>query len=243
MPDQDINITNSRGLDAVVSGLSVTPRPAVRWVDETRAQVTSVQVLRGTMACDIDRLLEATGGDVEVATNMIVFEDAEVDTERYGLLLRETSRIWVNARGEQVYKVTNWEVHYRPDGQETQRHPKQVSEGNVSAEIPLRWTGRTVPRAKALRRFVFSGTVQLVHTNGLTYDFLFEMARDLEAQDALMLLGAGPKGNEPLIFRRGGLPYRGFLEGRTAGSKYMLLLHLSSLELRQPSPEDLPPES
>jgi hypothetical protein len=49
-----------------------------------------------------------------------------------------------------------------------------------------------------------------------------------------MLLGAGPKSNQPLILRRGASPYRGFLEGRTDGEKYCLILHLSNLELRAP---------
>jgi hypothetical protein len=60
------------------------------------------------------------------------------------------------------------------------------------------------------------------------------MARQLEAKDSLMLLGAGPKGNQPLILRRGGSPYRGFLEGRTQGDKYCLILHFSNLELKAP---------
>ena len=50
-----------------------------------------------------------------------------------------------------------------------------------------------------------------------------------------MLLGAGPKSNQPLIFRRGGTPYRGFLEGRTQGDKYCLLLHYSNIELKAPA--------
>ena len=49
-----------------------------------------------------------------------------------------------------------------------------------------------------------------------------------------MLLGAGPKSNQPLILRRGGTPYRGFLEGRIQDDKYYLVLHFSNLELRVP---------
>jgi hypothetical protein len=56
----------------------------------------------------------------------------------------------------------------------------------------------------------------------------------LEARDAVLLVGAGPKSNQPLILRRGALPYRGFLEGRTRGAEYLLLLHLSNLELKAP---------
>jgi hypothetical protein len=47
-----------------------------------------------------------------------------------------------------------------------------------------------------------------------------------------MLVGAGPKGNQPLVLTRGGQQYRGFLEGRTQGEKYCLILHLSNMELK-----------
>ena len=76
--------------------------------------------------------------------------------------------------------------------------------------------------------------MQLSHINGLTYDFLFSMAKELHDKDALLLLGAGPKSNQPLVLRRGTTPYRGFLEGRIEGDKYCLLLHLSNLELKAP---------
>ncbi len=38
---------------------------------------------------------------------------------------------------------------------------------------------------------------------------------------------------KPLILRRGALPYRGFLEGRTRDGQYLLLLPLSNLELTE----------
>ena len=53
---------------------------------------------------------------------------------------------------------------------------------------------------------MFSGKLQVVHINGLTYDFLFEMARELEQKDSLLLVGAGAKSNQPLVFQRGGTP-------------------------------------
>jgi len=71
-----------------------------------------------------------------------------------------------------------------------------------------------------------------MHVNGLTYDFLFGMARELEESESLLLLGAGPKGNQPLVLTRGGQQFRGFLEGRTQGDRYCLILHLSNMELK-----------
>jgi hypothetical protein len=47
-------------------------------------------------------------------------------------------------------------------------------------------------------------------------------------------VGAGPRGREPLILERNGLPYVGFLQGRTRGDTYRLMLLLSCQELRVP---------
>jgi hypothetical protein len=46
------------------------------------------------------------------------------------------------------------------------------------------------------------------------------------------MLGGGVKGNEPLVFQDGGKSYRAFLEGRVKDNSYLLLLHLSNLELK-----------
>jgi len=104
----------------------------------------------------------------------------------------------------------------------------------VDSEIPLIWTGKLINKNEAVRKFVFATKLQIVHINGLTYDFLYEMAKELHESNSLMILGAGSKGRDPLIFRSRSVPYRGFLEGRIKDDKYILLLHLSNLELKKP---------
>jgi len=79
-------------------------------------------------------------------------------------------------------------------------------------QIPLVWTGRMFRRHDAVRRFVFTRNYRVRHIDGLTFDFLFAMAKGLDKSDSLVLLGAGAQGKEPLILERNGLPYRGFLE-------------------------------
>ena len=79
---------------------------------------------------------------------------------------------------------------------------------------------------------VFAKKYQLSHVNGLTFDFLFEIAKELSDKDSLMMLAAGAKSNEPLVFQDGGKSYRGFLEGRVVGKTYVLLLHITNLELK-----------
>ena len=50
-----------------------------------------------------------------------------------------------------------------------------------------------------------------------------------------MVIGAGDKGNLPLVFQANGKPYRGFLEGKTKDKSYQLVLHLSEMELKKPA--------
>ena len=69
------------------------------------------------------------------------------------------------------------------------------------------------------------------HINGLTFDFLFKIAKDLHEKDSFMMLGGG-KGNEPLIINDGGKPYRAFLEGKIKDKSYALIMHLSNQEYK-----------
>ena len=105
---------------------------------------------------------------------------------------------------------------------------------NVNEALPIRWSKMTLKRGDLSRRFAFRRTLQLHHVDGLTYDFLYGMAKALNDAGEAVYVGGGESGKEPLVFQDNGAPYRGFLEGRVDGQKYQLLLHLSSLELKQP---------
>lgn len=130
------------------------------------------------------------------------------------------------------------EIVYNPDGTERERRPPLISEANIDVEqIPLIWSGKFFPRREVLRKFALSRKVQIVHVNGLTYDFLFDIAKTLQQKDAMLLMGGGARGNQPLVFQRGGGNYRGFLEGRVEGDRYCLMLHLSNLELKAVKPQ------
>jgi hypothetical protein len=80
---------------------------------------------------------------------------------------------------------------------------------------------------------------QLVHTDGLTFDFLHGLARSLHESKSMALIGAGPKGTGPLVLRDGSTPFRAFLYGEAEGSggqaRYRLLLLLSDQELKRPA--------
>lgn len=233
----EINITNSAGRDAVVSLESVRIPLKVRWVDEKGRPANSVRVLAEPIELSCHSLLKKYD-DLEKLSEALIESDPEVDMELTGVLLRDTSRVWVNPDSEMVRRVSLFEVVRNPDGSERERRPRKVLEGNVAGETPLKWSGKFIDKEKAKRKFVFAGKQQLVHVNGLTYDFLHSMAKDLEERNAFMLVGAGPKANQPLVLRRGSSPYRGFLEGRTDGDRYCLMLHFTNMELKAPEDDE-----
>lgn len=235
----EINICNSVGRDAVVQTEHVKASKKVRWVDAQARQVSNARILKASIDRDIEALLEKHG-DMEKVGEALIEGDPEVDTESTGSFLREVSRVYIDQDRNLVHKISRYEIIRNPDGSERDRRPRKLPPPNVNSEVPLRWSNILIKKREAYRRFVFVNKQQLVHINGLTYDFLYAMAKELEEKDSLMLVGGGPKSNQPLILRRGSSPYRGFLEGRTDGEKYCLILHLSNMELKTPEPIEEP---
>ena len=158
----------------------------------------------------------------------------EVDIEMFGTFLWNVSRVYVNPDEKIVFHVEQHEIVRDANGTEIERRARRQLPANVDTDIPTSWSGNIIPKLQAFRRFVFASKLQIVHVNGLTYDFLYGISKELEQAKGLMLIGGGKSGKEPLVFRRGATAYRGFLEGRTQGDQYILLLHLSNMELKLP---------
>ncbi|MEZ6092948.1 MAG: hypothetical protein R3C03_01735 [Pirellulaceae bacterium] len=235
----EISLNNSSGRDAIVSLASVGSRLKVRWIDRSGMTAESVRIVKSTIEHDMDSLI-AQFRDASSISQELINGDPEIDFQSTGLKLQNSSRIFLDGDRKIAHRINQIEIVRNPDGSERERRPRQLLPPNVSPETALKWSGKLIKKDEAVRKFVFTSNVQLRHVNGLTFDFLYNMAKELEAADSLMVLGAGPKSNQPLILRRGGTPYRGFLEGRTDGNSYCLILHLSNLELKSPhQPESI----
>jgi hypothetical protein len=229
----EISLCNAKGRDAHVMAESVRLPVRIRWLDADDRQASSARILKGTIERDYGALLEKFSSPDKVSDALIA-GDPEIDLESVGSFLRDTSRVFVNSERQIVHSVNQVEIVRNPDGTEKLRRPKKSPPVNVTAEQPLLWSGKLLPKKEVFYKYVMVSKLQLIHVNGLTYDFLFEIARELEKKESLLLVGAGPKSNQPLVLRRGAVPYRGFLEGRTRGEDYLLLLHLSNIELKAP---------
>ncbi len=175
--------------------------------------------------------LAAQHGDA--LARALIDGDPEIDRELVGRDVGETQTVFLSGSGEVLHASPSLvEVIFGTDGKERERKPAEPIPANTNEESPIRWTKMRLKRAELVTKFAIARTIQIKHTNGLSFDFLHAMAKELADKDEVARLGAGPKGRDPLIFQENGARYQAFLEGRVDGPRYKLLLHLSNLELR-----------
>jgi hypothetical protein len=129
------------------------------------------------------------------------------------------------------------DIIFGADGQEKERRPHLSRKRNLDELHPVK-SGKRLPLVATLTGFVFKSSLQIVHEDGVTRDFLYNIAKDLHDKQEMVMVGAGPKGNLPLVVRDDGTPYRGFLYGTISPDQenYQLLLLLSDQELKLPQP-------
>ncbi len=227
-----IHLMNEDKRDATVAIESVRKEPGPK-LGQPGAELVFNRYLIATSEGLHAALANTYGGDYSQA---LVDGDPEVDMEVVGRSIGPTSTVYLSADGTVMHAAPQmFDVIFGPDGQERERRPAEDVMSNTGDEVPVRWTGKKNPTEEVMRRFAFRRTVQIRHVDGLTYDFCFRMAKQLHEENAMVLIGAGAKGRDPLIFQENGSPYRGFLSGRIQEDRYKLLLHLSNLELKTPN--------
>ncbi len=227
-----IHIANEKSRNTLINFKGITPPSNAFKVDENNDKVFNRKVIKGIAENSIDGLKDKYGDDLEKIAEALVKEDPEIDYEVTGRFLGASPKVYVNEDLKVVYRVNKKEKVFDPSGELKEERDLRHLDANVTSEEPLKWSGKYFPIEKSYNKFVFVRTYQLFHDSGLTYDFLFEMAKQLEEKKSFLLLGSGAKGVGPVIFQENGQPFRVFLEGRTKGEDYMLLMHLSNLELK-----------
>ena len=227
-----LHLANEKGRNAFVAlaALKAPAAPRLSLPGETvtfRRYVTCTE--SGTHAA-----LVARWGDAYA--NHLVEGDPEVDLEQVGQFIEQTQTVYLDPEGQVLTVEPGMiEVLTHPDGSERERRAPQETDANTASEMPVRWTGKRIALVDAVRKFSFKRRLQLRHSDGLTYEFLYAMAKALGESGTVMLLGTGEKGTGPLVFQANGRPYRGFLEGQVRGTSYRLTLLLSDMELKRPA--------
>ena len=226
-----INLSNNKNRDAKVVFKSLSSPAAVYMVAKSGDIVKNRRLLKGTSKNSVSALLKRYGDTNQVA-QAIIEDDPEVDLDLTGKTLNISDRVYIDPDEKVVYKVRKNEKVFLPNGELKEERTPRYLDANIAIEHAVNWTGKMIPRNKLFNKVVFVRNYQIYHVNGITYDFLFGMAKELAQKDSMMMMAGGVKGDEPLVFNDGGKPYRAFLEGRVDGSKYCLILHLTDLELK-----------
>ena len=231
-----VPLMDEKRRDAHVAAQWPAKAKAFKLVAPGGAPVRLERVIRATGDTSYEGLRRTVGDDAAIAT-ALAQGDPEIDLTVAGKRLADAARVYLRQDGSIVATARMLTVVRGPDGAEKSRSDFVDVEATVKEDGPaIAWAGRLVPREEAVRKFAFTRQLQLVHVSGLTFEFLYEMAKRLHEAKSLSLVGSGQKGQAPLIFTTNGAPYRGFLEGRVDGARYRLVLHLSNLELRPPAP-------
>lgn len=227
-----LNLTDHKKRDSHIAFEPKSPLSQVGFVLEHGERAMSVKIIKNTFNTHYPTLLEKAGGEPNTVAEMLIAGDPEVDFNYMGKISSRTKTVYLDENNKIAYNLNFKERVLSPDGELKEERELERKASNITTDYPLRWTGKFMPIKKAVGMFVFSKAYQLRHINGLTFDFLYEIAKELDEKQALMLLGAGPSGKEPLRFSRGGPPYRAFLHGKVKDNAYRLSLHLTNLELK-----------
>lgn len=200
--------------------------PATVKVTATGEEVATRTVHRGN--ANLDPAL--------IEPQSLIDGDPEIDLINIGRILPETTRAWRRPGGDAL--EGNFQLivtTYAPDGTVKETKPYVPREGNINDVAPVR-LGKRIPLAELFQRYAFHNQLYIAHRDGIQHEFLLGVARSLEAAGAAAMLGAGPRGNLPLVLQHGGAPTRAFLIGDTDGERYCLRILLTRQELRVPAP-------
>jgi hypothetical protein len=165
--------------------------------------------------------------------------DPELDLGLAGMRIDadDTTPAYFDASADQPQPIGDFndvDIVFDASGSEKARRPHLKRTANLNDVHPIKVTKR-ISQTEALSSFAPKQSLQVVHVDGLSFDFLRDFALDLIAKNEAAILGAGPKGNLPIVLRNHGTPYRGFLVALSANAEaYQLLLLLSDQELKLP---------
>jgi hypothetical protein len=225
-----INIADTKGRNSEVVFSGQSKKQVIMQTGPTGEPVKSIRILKVPAENSINALM-AKYGDADSLSKALIESDPEINLLMTGRIIEWSGRIIVNQQNKPVTHIQRTEKVFLPDGNlKEERQPKETV-ANILNEYPIKGS-RYILKKEAAKKFVFAKKYQLLHSNGLTFDFLYNIAEELQEKKSLLMLGAGIKSNEPLVFQDGGKSYRVFLEGRISEGKYLLLLHLSNLELK-----------
>ena len=213
-----IHIADHKGRESSVSFTSLRHQQDIDYYYE-ESPVTYTRLLSDSKVTNIDHLSKT-------------YQDNLADE----IINNHVDVVLLDSQSQILYSPPKIQEEIYDNKRELQKTQDPVEmDANVRDDTPpLRWTKNFLSREQAVSKFVFKKSLQLFHNDGLTFEFLFNMAKELHEKKQMVLLGAGEKGTDPIILQSNGTPYRGFLDGYIDNQKYKLFIRLSNQELKLP---------
>ena len=171
-------IADNKGRDATVMAISVKSlkNPDLGYKGK---KIKNVRILESSDQKTYKNLKKAYS---ENLVDAIIKDDVDIDFIKTGLIISQTNRIYLSHEGLAMNQMPKMEeIVFDAKGEEKKRSkPKNIDPNIRDDTPPIKWTGKFFNKNEAIRKFVFQRSLQLQHTDGLTYDFLFNMANDLQ---------------------------------------------------------------
>ena len=229
-----IKIEDSNNRDAELTFKSVRSDNNIFLALETGEKPINKKVIKSTLEKSIFSLIETSSPNQEDYNNFsekLINHDDEIDFELFGKFVGKTDKIFTTSNFKPVFNVVVTEQIVDTKGELVEERKPNYLNSNINESSIVKWTNKYIPKSKLYNKVVLRSKYQIKHVNGLTFDFLFKIAKDLHTKHSFMRVGGG-KGDEPLVLYDGGKPFRGFLEGRIKEDSYCLILHLSDQEFK-----------
>ena len=228
---KEIHIANEKKRDANVRFVSLIKESDPKFAYKGK-RIKNSRLLINSNETSEDSLIKKFKNKL---AQKILEEDVDLDIEYAGKYIGDIDRILFNSKNEILYTPPKIkEVVFNKEGKEIKKqNPREIVPNVRDDTPPLKWTGKFFKREDILKKFVITKSIQLRHVDGLTFQFLYDMAKTLDNKKSLMFIGGGKSGKDPLIFQTNGSPYRGFIDGRINKNKYQLILRFSNMELKK----------
>ena len=228
---KEIHIANEKKRDANVRFVSLIKESDPKFAYKGKS-IKNSRLLISSDETSEDNLIKKFKNKL---AQKILEEDVDLDIDYAGKFIGDIDRILFNSKNEILYSPPKIkEVVFNKEGKEIKKqNPKEIVPNVRDDTPPLKWTGKFFKREEILKKFVITKSIQLRHVDGLTFEFLYDMAKTLDNKKSLMFIGGGESGKDPLIFQTNGNPYRGFIDGRIKKKQYQLILRLSNMELKK----------
>ena len=227
-----IHIADHKGRESSVSFTSLRHQQNVAYFYE-ESPVKHTRLLSDSKTTNIEQLSKTFKDNL---AEEIINNHVDLNMEIFGKQVSDTDVVLLDSKSQILYSPPKVQEEIYNSKRELQKTQDPIEmEANVRDDTPpLRWTKNLLSREEAISKFIFKKSLQLFHNDGLTFEFLFNMAKELHEKKQMVLLGAGEKGTDPIILQSNGTPYRGFLDGYVDGNKYKLFIRLSNQELKLP---------